>query len=216
MIHETPRARRHATTRARILEAAADQLGATGAVTLSEIAASVDLTPAALYRYFPSKEDILYEVASIHVARQAARLAEAATDVPAHPDPAVYALRRVLAIAAALRIAVLGDPELARIIGRLVGDPETRLPDPVASPLVTTALTALAPLVIALSEAPLDPGDPLQRAITLLAAQQGVLGLAKLQRLTPVIPVADLAAAVPITLLRGWGAPAATLAEASC
>jgi len=214
MIHASPRARRHASTRERILQAAIAAIGAGGpnAVTLASLADAVDLTPTALYRYFSNKEAILQEVGLSVARRWAAELA--AVQLAAHPDPGVFALRRTLAIAAAWRTG-LADPLRARVIGRVAGDPDALLPDDVAVALVPAALEALAPLVAALSEAPLDPGDPVERAIVLLAALHGVLALGKLGRLTPVVDAARLAAGVPVALLRGWGAPETALAEAA-
>lgn len=216
MTHDSPRARRHALTRDRILQAAIEQIGSGGpaAVTLASLAEAVDLTPTALYRYFASKEAILREVGLEVAGRWAAELAEVSLRVPAHADPAVRALARVLAIAAAWRDGILTDPVRSRVIGRVAGDPGALLPDAVAAALVAPALDALAPLVLALADAPLDAGDPLERAITLLAAQQGLLALAKLGRLTPVIDGPRLAEGIPALLLRGWGAPDAALAAA--
>lgn len=216
MLHESPRQRRYVATRERILQAAIQRIGAVGpdAVTLAAIADAVDLTPAALYRYFRSKEAILHDVGRVVASRWAAELAAAAGSAPPHPEPAVHALRRALALCAAWRAGILGDPLRAQIIGRVVGDPQALLPDDVALALVTPALEALQPLVQALAEAPLSPGDPLERAIALLAAQQGILSLAKLGRLTPIIDAGRLAATLPLALLRGWGASDTALSEA--
>jgi AcrR family transcriptional regulator len=214
MLHATPRSRRHAATRERILEAATEWIGAAGpeAITLAGLAGAVDLTPAAIYRYFPNKEAILAEVGATVAAQWAHELA-AVADAVSRPDPAVQALARVLAIARAWREGILGDPVRARVIGR-VADPSAQLPDDVAIGLVAPALAAIGPLVRALADAPLSPGNPLERAIALLAAQQGVLALHKLGRLTPVIDAGPLAADIPVALLRGWGAPETLLAGA--
>ncbi len=78
------RDRRRVETREEILEAAREVFAESGAVdfSLSEIARRLDFTPAALYRYFDSKDDLIKALAD----RAMAGLAEALAGVsPALP-----------------------------------------------------------------------------------------------------------------------------------
>ena len=61
MLHQTPRARRRDANLARILDAAMELVAGGGleALSMGRLAAAVDYTPGALYRYFPSKDALL-------------------------------------------------------------------------------------------------------------------------------------------------------------
>lgn len=74
------RARRRVETREEILQAAREIYAESGAVdfSLSEIARRLGFTPAALYRYFDSKDDLIKALAE----RAMAGLAEALAQVP--------------------------------------------------------------------------------------------------------------------------------------
>ena len=79
------RDRRRVETREEILEAAREVFAETGAVdfSLSEIARRLDFTPAALYRYFDSKDDLVKALAGRAMAGLAEALARVSPALPA-------------------------------------------------------------------------------------------------------------------------------------
>ena len=74
MVNDTPRDRRRAQTRTRILDAARARVATGGidALTLGAIADALDLTAAALYRYFPNKDAVLAAIYDAETGREVA------------------------------------------------------------------------------------------------------------------------------------------------
>jgi len=86
MIELTPRERRHQKTKQAILQAAQDIITEKGAdgLSLREIAQRIDYSPAGLYEYFNSKDDIIMAVCVSEFAQLSAVLDR----VPADLSPA--------------------------------------------------------------------------------------------------------------------------------
>lgn len=112
--------------RQRILRAARDlaAVGGYEAVQMRQVAAEADVALGTLYRYFPSKEQLLVSVNLRAVRGLAARVAE-------HPPTGATSGRRVLALlgdatarlqeqprlaAATIRALVAGDPDVAPVV----------------------------------------------------------------------------------------------------
>lgn len=89
-----PRSAQYDTHRAQILEAAARVFAERGytAATMNEVAAAAGVSKATLYHYYGDKHDLLEQVASSHVARLEALVAE----VGAHALPAPEHLRELV------------------------------------------------------------------------------------------------------------------------
>ncbi|MHB8704970.1 MAG: TetR/AcrR family transcriptional regulator [Coriobacteriia bacterium] len=80
----SPRSRRSAATRERILDVAAALVAESGldAFSLRELARRADYTPGALYRHFPSREAILHELGMRALIRLGAYLERIPHDLP--------------------------------------------------------------------------------------------------------------------------------------
>jgi AcrR family transcriptional regulator len=87
--HLSRRDRRRAETREEILDAAREVFAETGALdfSLSEIARRLGFTPAALYRYFDSRDDLIKALAESAIANLAAALGTVSPSRP--PDERV-------------------------------------------------------------------------------------------------------------------------------
>jgi TetR/AcrR family transcriptional regulator len=83
-----PRSAQYDTQRAQILEAAARVFAERGytAATMNEVAAAAGVSKATLYHYYGDKHDLLEQVASSHVARLEALVAEVGAQALAPPE----------------------------------------------------------------------------------------------------------------------------------
>ncbi len=212
MLHEarSPRERRHDGNLARITDAAMRMVekGGLEALSVNKLAAAVDYTPGALYRYFPSKDALL-----------AALVLRVLEDVRADVDrstsklgPKAPPFARVFAIVHGYREFARRRPHRFGLIAVTLADPRVLLNEPEASAPVTVAtMNALRPLADALLEAEgaalLSPGDVAERTISIFALLQGVLQFQKQARFAPeVFDTARLAVSGVRSLLVGWGA----------
>jgi len=186
------------------------------ALTIQRLAAELDYTPGALYRYFVSKDALIAELQRSVITFLGAateevvgRAAEYAADHEV--DAEVAAL---MAPAAACRgfIDFAGRwPGEFGFLSVFVSDPAFRLPEEEARYVhqaTTAALAELAaPLRAAAERGALGDGDEDDRARTAWAALQGVLQTRKTARTDPSATTVDaLARDLVRTLLAGWGA----------
>ncbi len=210
---------------ARILDTAMRLLGTDGvdALTLGRVAREEGLVPAALYRYFPSKDALLAAlqrrtVAALH-ARLTAHLAALDAEAPRREAP----MRALVALASLPRFHVEASrdmPQEFRLVMTLLGDPRLVLSDDDAArtaPLLGALLGDVAALFErAVSAGALPPGDPARRTFVLWAALQGALSLAKMSRFDARLGDAEALGSEAVTaLLRGWGADAAAVTRAA-
>ncbi len=218
--NERPATRRREATRARILDAATAMLLADGLgpLSLHRLAAELDFTTSALYRYFPSKDALLAEVVGALLATVAQDLRAAALR-----SRGASPLARLRAVV--LRWVALasedGDPHRFNLIQQLFATPERVFAEAThAEAAVDAMFEALSPVTAALAESAdaglLEPGDAQGRALILFATVEGLLLLRKQAARAPrrLDPEGLIAPALD-ALLRGWGAapePAATLA----
>ncbi len=110
MITLTPRERRHQKTKQAILQAAQDIITEKGVdgLSLREIAQRIDYSPAGLYEYFNSKDDIIIAVCAEEFERFGAYL----NRVPADLDPA----ERIIQLGQAYLDFARNSPEHFRFI----------------------------------------------------------------------------------------------------
>lgn len=228
MIHAVDplrRERRRADRAEGILDAALAIVAREGidALTLGRLARELNLVPAALYRYFPSKDAIVAALQRRSLEDVAARFAEARAGWEGRLARCSVEVRALGGLRAAARFYVglpAAAPETWTLVALLLGDPRMLLPDEEAArsaPLVTALILEVTR---AFDEAArtgaLARGSGAERALVFWAALQGATQLAKLARIAPDAPtparVGDLAAEA---LLRGWGADPSRLALAA-
>jgi len=210
MISESPRDRRRARTRQRILEVTlirAAEAGIDG-LTMASIGRLVDLTPAALYRYFPNKGALLAAAIAEVLRGQRAvahRLSLLARDGN-RSDP----LLAVMAVVEVQISLARDQPEAFALMSVMLADPRQLVDDPAHAAHVPELVSLLVELRAMVEDAvamgQLRPGSSQDRATTLIFAVVGLLHLRKLQRFRPSLEPEVLARRAAADLLRGWGA----------
>ncbi len=206
MMNPSPRARRREKTLKRILETSRDLVATGGidALTLGRVAKALDLTTAALYRYFPSKGALLSEVN--RGAIQELRGMVARVQVGARLDP-------LLALMSVIETSIIGSQvrrDIFALINSTMADPRTLVENPqdaVHIPELIGLLVDLRPMAEAASQSgAIRTGNAEDRVITLVFSLLGVLQLDKLSRFRPSLSAANLARSAGHDLLVGWGA----------
>ena len=214
MLHATPRERRRDAVTQRILSAALEMIadGGFSALSMHKLAAAVDYTPGALYRYFASKDALIGAVVTRTVAALAAQL-QGRVRALHEPPPLV----RVLALADGYRAFAADEPTRFGLLAMMMAEPRVLVHDAdAAAPIVAAMVQALGPLAAAYEDAAstgaLEPGDARERALLTFGALQGLLQLRKASRRGPellapeLLPIDRLAERSILTLLRGFGA----------
>ena len=169
------------------------------ALTLGRLARALGYVPAALYRYFDSKDALLAALQRRAIVTVGGAMNAALESVDARArdqHEAVASLAGVL--------------EAAKVYVSL---PETH---PQAWFLVAVLLGGIrARFVRAVATGALDPGDATTRTLALWASLQGALTLEKARRIAPELPAAaSVAHASVVAMLRGWGAEPTLLERA--
>jgi len=207
-----PRERRRLAVSHRILEAAAEMVADVGfaALSIQRLAAALDYTPGALYRYFPSKDALVAEL----VVRVIDELGDELAVVASVESPPLH---RAVALARRWSALAAEAPHRFGLVAMLLATPRHVLTDPVhTEPAFAAMLRAMRPLATSLAEAAeageLSSADPVQRAVLLFAGVQGVLLLRKQARHAPeLLDIDALYDGMLRALLTGWGATAVTL-----
>ncbi len=194
-------------------------------LTLQHVAGALGYVPAALYRYFGSKDALLAAlqrraIGEVHrgfAASQAALSARAHRASP--PTAALAALLEAARFYLALPAAL---PDAWRLIAILLGDPRPLLSDDESrrtAPLLLAFLGDVRLLFERAADAgalgradPIEPKrDPrsrsLERTLVFWSALQGALALEKARRIALELPDASrVGMAATTALLAGWGA----------
>lgn len=212
-VDEAPRARRKRRQLDALLERALELFSEKGpsGLTIRELAAALDYTPGALYRYVESKDELLLRVELLALERVAAALRER---IGSSAEP----IRALVRAAAAYLELPATLPRESALIQFLLGDPRVLLEDGYAAraaPALAALLGEVAALIGAAAQrGDLDPGDAQERAVILWSALQGATSLGKLRRLSPRIDPGAIAFHTVAALLAGWGADAEAVARA--
>lgn len=180
-------------------------------LTLGRLAKSLDLVPAALYRYFPSKDALLAALQRRAVATIHDGLTGALAALEGRP-----VLERLLG-AARFYLALPQDaPQSYFLVALLLGDPRPLLSDEESLRTAPLLLGLLADVEALFQEAERDGavarGDSLERTLAFWALVQGALSLEKMRRIAPSMPTPSEVADAGLTaLLVGWGATPAQI-----
>ena len=216
--------KREARTSA-ILDAAMVILAAEGhdALTLGRLAKALGYVPAALYRYFDSKDALLAALQRRAVSAIHAGLLDASRALEpriAGAPPAVAAIARLIGSARFYLAVPRTDPEAAFLVALLLGEPRP-LPSDDESHRTAPLLLALLGGVAAMFQeaagcSALSKGNSLERTLALWATLTGALSLEKARRIAPALPSStEIGGAAVLALLAGWGAAPRDLARAS-
>lgn len=221
VIHESATQDRHGRREARVetmLDAARGLLAREGlaAVTVQRVAQSLGYVPAAMYRYYPSKDALVAAlqrrtIGEVHAALTARRAQWAERSSrwaePAGEGALLEALGAVWFYLGLER----SMPEQYAVIAVLLGDPRNVLTDEEAQRAAPPLMGLLGDVRDALDRAvragALERGDASQRAFALWACAQGSTSLAKLARIAPgLVDVHAVGAFAAASMLRAWGA----------
>ncbi|MDX2093769.1 MAG: TetR/AcrR family transcriptional regulator [Kofleriaceae bacterium] len=202
----------------RILEVALDLIadGGLESMSMAKLAAGVDFTPGALYRYFPSKDALLSRLVERTLEGLRSALVAAVGTLPPRTSPLV----RVFVLADAYRAFAHREPHRFGMLAMTLAAPKVVLEAPAhAEPVVRVMLAALQPLGEALATATeggaLERGDVSERTLCAFALLQGVLLMRKQARYAPsILDVDRLATRGLRGLLIGWGATKRAVDEA--
>ncbi|MBS2014325.1 MAG: TetR/AcrR family transcriptional regulator [Deltaproteobacteria bacterium] len=197
------------------------------ALTLGRLAKSLGYVPAALYRYFDSKDALLAAlqrraVVEIHEGLAEAERALVGSIEAARPTPEVAILARLVGAAQYYLDLPETNPQAAFLVALLMGDPRALLS--------TEESQRTAPLLLALlgevdamfreAEGPaggraLATGASIERTLVFWASLSGALSLAKARRIAPELPSPALVGMAGVrALLVGWGAKPADVERA--
>ena len=203
----------------RILEAAAELVAAEGieALSVHRLARELDYVPAALYRYFASKDELVAKlqrraIAALHADFRGACTAAEATG----GTPRARALGAVFVAARFYLTLPERSPEHFRLVSALLADPRPLVGDAQAkktAPVLVGFLGDVAALLERAAETgAIEPGDAFDRTLILWSSLQGILQLGKLGRFDGErFDPKRLGERAVRDLLAGWGASAAAL-----
>jgi AcrR family transcriptional regulator len=190
-------------------------------LTLARIGRALGCVPAALYRYFESKDALLAALQRRAIAEIRDALGLELARVDAEAKKRRWARERVpLAKLCAAARAYLAlpqtHPEAYLLVAVLLGDPRKLLSDEESRVTAPQLLALLADVHALFEEAAaagaLAPGDAMERTLALWAALQGALSLEKARRVAPALPsAAHIGMVAALGMLTGWGAPPALL-----
>lgn len=192
------------------------------ALTLGRLARTLDVVPAALYRYFDSKDALLAAlqrraVTVIHVrVREAVALVDGRTRrLP--PEAAILA--KLLGVAELYLSLPRTAPEAHFLVALLLGDPRPLLSEEEGKRFAPLLLALLGDVEALFREASetraLVKGESRERTLAFWAVLQGSLALSKVRRIAPSLPSPSAVAIDAIHgMFAGWGADAAALRRA--
>jgi AcrR family transcriptional regulator len=212
-------ARRRTARKEELFAAALRLVGRHGreGLTVHRLAEALDLTPGALYRYFPSMNMFLAELQ--------AHVQERVLELFVKRRASWQGSGRASALAGLLGAAdfYLGlektAPRYAVLLGLLIGDPRRFQEDAGIARVAPSARALLGELdalfAAAESSGALASGDRRERTLAYWAALHGATHLMKLEQVEPGLrDTRYYGLRLARTLLAGWGAPPAALAAA--
>jgi len=197
------------------------------ALTLGRLAKSLGYVPAALYRYFDSKDALLAAlqrraVGEIHEGLVEAERALDDDIGAARPTPSVAILTKLVGGARYYLDLPRTHPEAAFLVALLMGDPRPLLSDEESRKTAPLLLALIADVEAMFRTAEgeaggraLSKGNSVERTLAFWAALSGALSLEKARRIAPALPSSVEVGRVAVrALLIGWGAPAGDVERA--
>ncbi len=181
--------------------------GGLESVTITQLAAELDYTPGALYRYFPSMEALFSQMQQRAVHSLGQRMEVAIRQAP----PA--SLARVRAVASCFLDTDLRNAREVGLIAQMLATPKILIGEQTAkasAPALGVLLIRVDGLLAqAQDEGELAPGSSRERAVELWAALQGALALAKLSRFDDhLFSARRIGLALTDALITAWRTPA--------
>ncbi len=218
-------AQKRATRTEAILARAAELVAAEGLdrLTLQRLGAAMGIVPAALYRYFDSKDALVAALqrraVGVTHAAYLARTLEVAPSRKALPADQAALVELFTAARFYLDLPVT-HPDEWLLVATLLGDPRPLVSDDEArkaAPLIAAFLGDVRARVAAAAAAgALAPGDATLRTMVLWAALHGALALAKARRIAPSLPEPGVVGMDALqSLALGWGASPESLKRAA-
>jgi len=200
--------KRTARRKRAIVEAAMGIVASTGpeGLTVGSLAQTLDLSPGALYRYFPSKDHILAEVERAVIEEIAELFASVVVSTAARSP-----MEQVLALVDAYYLLEEQRSPHFQVLTHFLTSSKLVLPDELATEMMMPSMKLFGSLASVLAQASaageLDDGDSLERSMVLWSALHGVLERRKLSRLaSAAIDIRRLYISTAESLLVGWGA----------
>ena len=184
-------------------------------LTVQRLAARMDWSVGALYRYFPGKDALLAETQR----RVLTKLHQDILDDVAAIGMADEPLATVMSITRRFRRFALEEPASFHLVSAVLADPRPLVSNKHIGEVAEVFRGLLATVDHQLDRAALagqlDVGDASKRTVLLWAGLHGLLQFAKLGRLEARLrQTTVLAEALTGDLLRSWGASPEGLAEA--
>ena len=225
-ISPSPRAARRLRRLDGILDTAAAVVArdGLGALSLHRLAEELGVVPAALYRYFSSKDALTAELQRRTITLLHAELGAALAGVreraaAARLDERALALAEIVAASDLYLGLPLRAPEHFGLISVLLADPRPLVPAEEAkqtAPLLLAFLNDVRDVLArAASVGALTPGDAFDRTLVLWSALQGAAQLGKISRFEPKrFDATRLGREALRALLMGWGAKSSELDRA--
>jgi len=217
---------RHDKKRQKLLDEAMAIIVADGfeGLTIARLAQRIGGSVGALYRYFESKEELVFGLQEMAIVDFRAYLEQRVTALvertPANVPERVALLARLMAIVAAYVEHADVSREMHRLVDHFLSTPEAVLSDDNARAITERVVGPILELVSGLLVAAvragsLAEGDAAQRTHLAWAFMHGLDHFRKRDRINgPALQVKVLVPVAVRTLLAGWGAKATDLAAA--
>ena len=182
--------------------------------SLHKLAAELDLTVGAFYRYFPSKMALIGALETKVIKAFGREFRETIERFECHFDDTqspIMSLTRIMVLCEVYRLNCRRHPERMTLIGNILASPVPVLEPEIAQGVMLEMLSTLSVVGEALGAAvkcgALEDGPAAQRAILVWTSTRGVIHIEKLERHDPVLFHPDnLYRTILDSLLRGWGA----------
>lgn len=180
-------------------------------LTMHKLAKRMDYAVGALYRYFPSKDDLLGGLQILVIEQTILQFEALEKLVKENADEELMSLLQLKAVIYFYCAFATKNPTQFRLIGLMMGDPREILSMETGMAVFKSGFQLINHvgqfLKSASEEEFIESGNPIQRTVLLWACLNGLLNTQKLDRFSPGLFNAKILSTYFMnTLLRGWGA----------